>query len=145
MLAVILSTQALTYITILRSSSLVIVTTSLLKSSVSCNASLVRTKHGAQLWVQTQGGHLQYCIIVGRFVKLLPLYKHAEMVGQFLLCLCGKKQKAKCIELPCSLWTGDALTLTSCSYCSSKLFKITSCFECIYTHFHLIISYLIAA
>lgn len=32
---------------------------------------------------------------------------------------------AVCTKWTCSLWTGDALTLTPCSYCAHRLFKIT--------------------
>lgn len=41
---------------------------------------------------------------------------------------------AFCIELTWSLWTGDALTLTPCSYCACKWFKITAFLFWVYWH-----------
>lgn len=41
---------------------------------------------------------------------------------------------AFCVKLTCSLWTGDALTLTPCSYCAHKWFKIIPFLLWVYLH-----------
>lgn len=164
----------------LSSNSLVIVPTSLLESGVSCNAALLRTKHGAELWFRTPGGHLQYCFIVGRFVKLFLTVQTCRNGQLVLLCLSRKKQKAKkkktqnnptcqrlrltwiasftavctstCfshqMNLPSVDWWYINIMYVMFILCScmilNEVFFFFSCFECIFTHFHMIFPYLIA-